>query len=75
MFCQVASDRLSDEAGYFAGATRSAESDRLGKLAGAHEEATRVALQLRARFETFEHTRSPEPTDEHETLAADHALT
>ncbi|MBA3464707.1 MAG: hypothetical protein H0T46_32540 [Deltaproteobacteria bacterium] len=75
MFCQVASDRLSDEASYFVGATRSTESDRLGKLAGSHEEATRVAMQLRARFETFEHTRSPlseSATDEHVALG-DHA--
>ncbi|MBL0217815.1 MAG: hypothetical protein IPQ07_28540 [Myxococcales bacterium] len=71
-FCQVAADRLGDEASYFVGATRGQgvldEAQRLGKLQGAHEEATRFAMQLRARFETFEQTRSPgltdEPTDE-----------
>jgi hypothetical protein len=77
MFCQVASDRLSDEASYFVGATRSTESDRLAKLAGAHEEATRIATQLRARFETFEHTRTPSivdsATDEQAAAYADHA--
>ncbi len=69
-FCQVAADRLGDEASYFVGATRGDEAQRLGKLQGAHEEATRFATQLRARFETFEQTRSPdatgEATDEHD---------
>lgn len=68
-FCQVASDRLGDEASYFVGATRAGEAERLGKLQGTHEQATRFADHLRARFETFEHTRSPEPTNEHERVA------
>jgi hypothetical protein len=69
-FCQVAADRLGDEASYFMGATRGHEAERLGRLQGAHEEATRFASQLRARFETFEHTRTPAPdTDEHEAVA------
>ncbi len=68
MFCQIAADRLGDEASYFVGATRGDEAQRLGKLQGTHEEATRFAAQLRARFETFETTRSPDPTDEHVAL-------
>ncbi len=68
MFCQIAADRLGDEASYFVGATRGDEAQRLGKLQGTHEEATRFATQLRARFETFEHTRSPEASDDHVTL-------
>jgi len=68
MFCQIASDRLGDEASYFVGTTRGDEAQRLGKLQGTHEEATRFAMQLRARFETFEQTRSPDPTDEHEAV-------
>ncbi len=67
-FCQIAADRLGDEASYFVGATRGDEAQRLGKLQGTHEEATRFATQLRARFETFEQTRSPDPTDEHVAL-------
>ncbi len=69
MFCQIAADRLGDEASYFVGATRGDEAQRLGKLQGTHEEATRFAASLRARFETFEHTRTPEvDTDEHVAL-------
>lgn len=67
-FCQIASDRLADEASYFVGATGGDEAQRLGKLQGAHEESTRFAMQLRARFETFDQTRSPDPTDEHVAL-------
>ncbi len=63
-FCQVAADRLGDEASYFVGTTRGDEAQRLGKLQGTHEEATRFATQLRHRFETFEQTRTPEPTDQ-----------
>lgn len=73
-FCQVASDRLGDEASYFVGATRAGETERLGKLQGTHEQATRFADQLRARFETFEHTRTPEPTDQHERVAVHDSL-
>jgi len=68
MFCQVASDRLGDAASFYMGGTGGDEAHRLGKLQGAHEEAARFASQLRHRFETFEQTRSPEPTDEHEAL-------
>jgi hypothetical protein len=67
-FCQVAADRLGDAASYYVGATQGDELQRLGKLHGAQDEAARFAGQLRARFETFEHTRSPERTDEQDAL-------
>lgn len=66
-FCQVAADRLGDEASYFMGATRADETQRLGKLQGAHEQASRFADQLRARFETFEQTRTPAGFSAHDT--------